>query len=140
MKKAALIATLGALLLAAPAYAYVNVPMVSGGIGEGGRSAIEDLQKDFTLKAVFTGEGGIYLSEVNVRILDRAGNVVAENITQGPMLLAGLPAGRYTLEASVGNYSKRESFSIGRSGLKTLFVRFPVQDENGGNYESYGTY
>jgi hypothetical protein len=127
MKKLFALAVLGALLSAGAAEAYV--PVLSGGVGENSRSAIDQLQKDFTLKVIFTGDQGIYLSDVNVQILDANRNVVVSNVTQGPILLAGLPAGHYTMQANIAGHVQRQTFTVGDRGLKTLYMRFPVQDD-----------
>lgn len=136
MKKLAALAVLGSLLSAGTAHAYVNVPVMSGGVGENSRTAIENLQNDFSLKVVFTGNQGIYLSDVSVQILDRTGNVVVNNVTQGPILLAGLPAGRYTMQANVGGHVQRQTFTVGEHSLKTLHMRFPVQDDAVASYSN----
>lgn len=134
MKKIAAFALLGTLLCGS-AQAYMNAPVISGGVGEEGRAAIEKIQSNYSVKTIFTGEGGIYLSDVDVQIVDRNGNVMVSNVSQGPMLLAALPPGRYILQAAADGYVKKQDFTVGRNGLKTLYVRFPVYDDNGGDYE-----
>ena len=124
MNKFAALAILAALCFT-PAHAEVAI--VSGGIGEGGRASIEALQGDYSFKAVFSGRGGDYLSEVEVRIFDKGKHEVVATTTDGPILLADLPRGRYTIEARVGAIAKRVSFIIGKKGLKTLSVSLPLR-------------
>lgn len=126
MKKLATYALLGALVsMSVPAYA---VPIVTGGVGDEGRAAIRSMQNDYSLKVVFAGERGIFLSDVNVQILDHQGNLVVDNVTDGPMLLAALPPGHYVLQASTDGLTRRQSFTVGAGGLRTLYVRFPISD------------
>jgi hypothetical protein len=127
MKHSAAFALLGTLLWCAGTPAHA-APVVTGGVGDEERAAIERMQKDFSLKLVFTGQRGIFLSDVDVKILDRAGNVVISNVTDGPMLLASLPPGRYVMQASVDGFTQQQNFSVGRSGLRTLHIRFPISD------------
>jgi hypothetical protein len=127
MKKSAAFALLGTLLWCVGTPANAS-PVVTGGVGDEELAAIESMQKDYSLKLVFTGQRGIYLSDVDVKILDRAGNVVISNVTDGPMLLASLPPGRYIMQAAVNGFTQQQKFSVGRSGLKTLHIRFPVSD------------
>jgi hypothetical protein len=127
MKNSAAFALLGTLLWCASTPANA-APVVTGGVGDEEIAAIERMQKDYSLKLVFTGQRGIFLSDVDVKILDTAGNVVINNVTDGPMLLASLPPGRYIMQAAVDGHTQQQKFTVGRSGLKTLHVRFPISD------------
>jgi hypothetical protein len=132
MKNVLSLALVGGLLLAAsPAHA---LSVISGGVGESSRAALESVQNQYNLKVVFTGKAGIYLSQVDMRILDASGNEVVSNVTDGPIVLAELPAGRYTLQANVDGDVRQQKITVGNHGLKTLTVRFPVADDNGGDY------
>ena len=127
---------LSAALLSSSALAYTAVPVVSGGVGESSRAALEDQQSAYNLKTVFTGQGGMYLSDVNVTIRDSAGNTVVSGLSDGPMMLAELQPGRYTLEASAGGYTKRQTIVVGQN-LKTYHLSFPVKDESSGFVQNY---
>jgi len=53
-----------------------------------------------------------FLANVNVTIRGRSGNVLLETATDGPFLLARLPAGRYSIEAEHDGVTKRQSVDI----------------------------
>lgn len=119
---------LSATLLSSTAYTANAMNTVSGGVGEGGEFAIEQVQENYNLKLVFTGDQGMYLSNVNVVIRDREGDEVVQGVTNGPMLLAELQPGRYTVEANAEGFSQKRNITVGNN-LKTYQVSFPIKDE-----------
>ena len=116
-----------AWLLSATAMAAVQSPAVSGGVGESSQNAIQQVQQNYNLKLVFTGEGGMYLSDVAVTILDRNGDPVVSQVTDGPLLLVDLDPGRYTIESQAESFTRTQQVTVNNS-LKTYHVRFPVKD------------
>lgn len=121
----------GAMLVAGSAQAqYAGSQVISGGVGEGGIAAMEQVQNNYTFKAVFSGNGGIFLSNVNASVLDSSGSEVVNLTTDGPILLANLAPGRYTLVADIGNTQKRVKFTVGNRGLRTVNLRLPVSDNS----------
>jgi len=80
-----------------------NVTYVVGGLAKADANAIEhaapfySLQLEFLRKAEPKDE---YLSHVKVRIKDAQGKMVLDVTTDGPFLLARLPAGKYTVSAA----------------------------------------
>ncbi|MDG4604941.1 MAG: hypothetical protein P9D89_02530 [Candidatus Contendobacter sp.] len=76
-----------------------GITFVTGGIGKPEASAMKAAAQRYDLMLVFADHGGHYLADVNVKIKDRAGNTVLD-IVSDPILLANLPAGRYTLQAA----------------------------------------
>ncbi len=122
--------TIGALCLSFGAFAQAQAaPVISGGVAEEGRAAIEAKQNAYSLKVTYAGQGGMFLSDVDVVIRDRAGNVVANTTTNGPIVLADLAPGSYTLESSVNGITKTQRVSVGH-GLKQITVRFDIGEEN----------
>jgi hypothetical protein len=118
----------GAALLASTALANTNPSIITGGVGEASRAKIEAVQNQYSLKLVYTGKGGMYLSDVNVSITDKSGQVVATQTTEGPIMLVSLAPGRYTVESNYGGHVKKNTITVG-SNLKTIQVGFPVADE-----------
>ena len=126
---------LSAALVSTAAFATQPVPFVSGGIGEEGRQAIAEVQQDYNLKLVFTGHGGMYLSDVSVGIRDSHGQEILRTESDGPILLANLEPGTYTVDAEAKGYHKTQSVKVGNS-LKTYGVPFPIRDEQQENQSS----
>jgi len=81
-----------------PAQTFGSVSFVTGGIGLDESTAIKAAEKDFSLSLLFAQtKRGQYLADLKVSIVDKAGNTVLETVSEGPMLLARLPAGAYRI-------------------------------------------
>lgn len=118
----------GMLCVAASvAIAGEPVTFISGGVGEDERQELEQKENQYNLKLIFTGERGMYLSDVQVIITDKDKNILVDELTEGPFLLAKLPSGRYTLEASVASFKKTVPIRIGAK-LRIYDLNFPVKD------------
>lgn len=83
-----------------PLQTFGSVSYITGGIGLDESRAIKAAEKDFTLSLLFAQtKRGEYLSDVKVSIVDKAGKTVLEAVSDGPILLARLPAGAYQVSA-----------------------------------------
>ncbi len=106
-----------------------NISFVTGGVGEDEAAMLKraaagyPLQMQFVQKAWPRDE---FLADVKVRIRDRSKNVLLDTVSQGPFLLARLPAGTYQLEAEHEGVVKRQTVSI-RAGKheRAVFVWAP---------------
>jgi hypothetical protein len=67
-----------------------------------------------------------------VRVTDSNGKVVIDDTSNGPWLLARLPAGSYTANASYNGHTVTQKFSVGKSGLRTAQFRWPASVEQQG--------
>lgn len=120
----------GITLLSGSVYAASTLPaVVSGGVGSESRNHIEAVQNDYDLKLVFTGDKGIYLSDVSVDILDNNGKSVSRGVTEGPYLLANLERGNYVVKASIDGITKERNVFVNNKNLQVSYIRFPVKDE-----------
>lgn len=106
---------------------FVDVEYVTGGISIEEEQALAEIAKDFTLKVVTALRCGDYLNKINLLILDDAGGIVLEAVTDGPILYANLPDGKYTVVASAfgEQYKKRITAKTGRQ--KQLVFYWPVE-------------
>ncbi len=121
-------AALMTMALAAPTLAQ-PIPITSGGVAESGRATLSRQEEQYSLKLVLVGQEGMYLSNVAVSILDANGKEVVNTATDGPFLLAGLPAGQYKVEADAEGFHLTQQINITGVGLRTYYLRFPVTDE-----------
>ena len=86
-----------------PAQTFGGVSYLTGGIGLDESKAIKAAEKDFSLSLLFAQtKRGEFVSDVKVSIKDKAGKTVLEAVSEGPVLLARLPAGAYTVSADYG--------------------------------------
>lgn len=126
---------LAASLLALPAFAddeavraAGEVSWVSGGVGEASRERLSALEAGFgfNLKVTFALASGDYLSAVAVRVIDAGGRTVLETTSEGPILLARLPAGRYEFIAAFDGHELRQRLTVAEGQLGTTVFRWPA--------------
>lgn len=104
----------------------IDEQSISGGIGEDDAMRMHQAIGDYNLKLVFTGEGGVYLADVNYVLRDKSGKVTAQGTSYGPILMLKVPAGTYQLEAEAEGYSKKQSIKAGSQGLQVYQLRYPI--------------
>ena len=139
---------LGALALALPlalpvaaepvrGTANSGVAFVSGGASDEELASLrtERGQYSFWLTTAARGSGA-YLADVVVRITNASGKAVLEHTMAGPWLYAALPAGRYTVAATVAQgrggvpETQRMTAQIGsRGGLQQATLYFDTGDQ-----------
>ncbi|HEX7271119.1 MAG TPA: carboxypeptidase regulatory-like domain-containing protein [Casimicrobiaceae bacterium] len=89
-----------------------QVTFMSGGVGTDQQAAMKQVAEGYPLELQFieTLQGrSVFTAGVEVTIRDRAGSVVLDVRSDGPLLLAKLPPGRYTISAdNVGKIETRE--------------------------------
>lgn len=105
--------------VAAPEY-------ISGGIGEEGRAELEAVQKNYDLKVVFAGEGGIFLDDIHAVITDAAKNTVLVIDPEGPILLVNLKPGKYVVTGEAQGIVQKANVSIKKNRLTNITLRFPI--------------
>lgn len=132
--------TVGSLLVAAAAL-FVAIPaasaqvflqqgkkngvaFVGGGIGLTELAALKAREGEFTLKLVFTLVEGNYLAGVDVAVRDAKGRTVAELANTGPVFMANLPPGTYTVTAKSRKRELTRKVQIGKR-LRIEYLRWP---------------
>ena len=101
-----------------PLQTFGSVNYITGGIGLDESTAIKSAEKDFSLSLLFAQtKRGEYLSDVKVSIKDEAGKSVLEAVSDGPMLLARLPAGAYTVSAEYDGKTLTKTVRIEGKGV-----------------------
>jgi hypothetical protein len=102
-----------------------TMPFVSGGVGDEERQQIERLSSDYQLKLLFATKGSPneFLADVKVQIKDKDGKVVLDAVSQGPFLLAKMPAGKYSISADNEGVVKRQTIQLtGAKSQRVVFV------------------
>lgn len=134
---------LGAALLIRPAFAAEGstaplpaekiagqVHYVTGGVGQEEAEAFRQAQSKYPLALEFgnqTKPRAQFTADVNVLIRDARGNTVLDAVSDGPFLLARLPAGRYTIRATRNGKTLDRVATV--AGGKSTHVAFLWQDE-----------
>jgi hypothetical protein len=106
-----------------------TAPAVSGGVSLNARDTLRGAESNANVKLVFALNTGNYVSDVQVKVTDSAGRTVIEDTSNGPWLLARLPAGSYTANATYNGHTVTQKFSVGKSGLRTAQFRWPASVE-----------
>ena len=101
-----------ALLMTLTGAARADVPFVTGGTGADERAELQAKEKDYNLKIVAAATSGDYVADVWVVIESLAKKSVLETKMDGPILLARLPPGTYTIKAT---YGPSTQIKIGRA-------------------------
>ena len=102
-----------------------GVTYTSGGIGINSQERLNARASEFNLKLVFTLNEGNYIADVNVILTDSKGRRVVEHTADGPFFMARLPAGQYNVAATYDGKTVTRKISVGRSGLRTEYFRWP---------------
>jgi hypothetical protein len=104
-----------------------DVRVATGGVGFEERETLER-DRGYNLKVIVAMQGGQYLADVDVTILDAGGTPVVTARTNGPWLLAELPPGRYRLVADFRGASRTHDFSVARAQRQEIVLRWRVDE------------
>jgi len=94
-----------------------DVSYVTGGVGEDEATAFKDSARQFPVELLFAERAqprDEYLANVQVTIRDSSGVAVLDTTTNGPYLLAKLPAGKYAVEANYNGALKHQMLNVHR--------------------------
>ena len=127
----------GVVLSIAVVAAQAAVPFVSGGVTVDEFKELNREAKDYSVKLVFAARGsGAYLADVDVTLASLPQHeVMLEHRTEGPLLLAALPPGRYELTASFKDVkpgapaTQKRVINVPRNGRADAVVYFDTGDE-----------
>lgn len=117
----AIAAVEGTPMTAPKVVSEAGVSYVSGGVGEDEFRVIESMAKQFNLKLLMTTKEGNYLSNVTIAIADRHGKKVLDTVSEGPVLFASLPPGKYQVTASMGGETQQQRVEVGRGQRELRF-------------------
>jgi hypothetical protein len=104
--------------------AQAEIAYVSGGVGKSEQQALKAREKEFNLKLVFTLVTGNFVSNVRVAIQDAKGKTLIEHTTGGPLFMARLPAGSYSVNATFRGKTETRKVKTGER-LHTEYWRWP---------------
>ena len=100
-----------------------NVSFVSGGVALDSRERLQAQEKEFNLKLVFTLVEGNYVSDVGVTVKGAGGQTLIEHRTDGPLFMARLPAGSYSVAVAYEGNAQNRMVKVG-GGLRTEHFRW----------------
>ena len=98
-----------------------GITFLSGGVGHEEASALKAEAKNYPLSLLFTaGPRHAFVSKVKVTIKDKAGKVVLDSTSDGPIMLVKLPAGEYRVDAVQGDASLQRKVRVAAQGGKQV--------------------
>ena len=101
-----------------------SIPTLTGGVGLEENAVLRPQQANFNLKFLFTLLEGDYIADVAVKIADASGKVLLEQTTDGPILMALLPAGNYVATLTYEGVAQTRKLTLRAKGLRTEQVRW----------------
>ena len=105
-----------------------SVTYVSGGIGKDESDAMKQAASRYSLAIEMASPAGPraeYVADVKIDIRDQRGTTVLNTISDGPILLANLPPGRYTVNATKNGASQQRDIVIGSGARPRVMFSFP---------------
>jgi hypothetical protein len=102
-------------------------PFVNGGITSDEADVMRQEATHYPLEITLARRGerpGLndFVADAQLRVIDGAGRVVVERNDAGPIFLADLPPGDYTIEATFGGQTKTDRVQV--SGARRAQVTF----------------
>jgi hypothetical protein len=103
-----------------------DVPHISGGAGADERQALLAQERDYNLKVIAADKSGAYLADVQVVIESATKERVLDTTMDGPILLAKLAPGMYTIKATSHATTLTRTVTIAAQGLRQADFRWDV--------------
>jgi len=113
-----------ALLTLALTVRAADVPHISGGIGSTERDELRTKEREYNLRVITAMKTGDYLSGVQIVIESATKDRMLEITMAGPILLAKLPPGSYTINATASGQTLTQTVAIEAQGLKQVDFRW----------------
>jgi hypothetical protein len=106
-----------------------SIEYVTGGVGKEEADALKQAAGDYSLTLELASSGptpegrttGAYVADALVVIRDAQGREILNTRTDGPLLLARLPAGRYTISADWNGVHKQTAIDLGGARRHIVF-------------------
>ncbi|CAG0992943.1 hypothetical protein MTYP_02382 [Methylophilaceae bacterium] len=104
---------------------WAEVVYVSGGIGYCESQEMQRIAREYPLELMFVRKARAseqFLASIPVTIKDGKGNLVLETVTQGPILLVKLPAGKYVATGEYNGVVKTHRLAVTQKYQRVAFV------------------
>lgn len=124
-----MLATAAVLLLTFTGEARAEVPFVSGGASAEARQELLAQEQHYNLKIVAAEKSGDYMADVQVVIDSARKERVLETSMEGPILLAKLRPGTYTISATFEAKTLTRTVTVPAQGLLRADFRWDDSPE-----------
>lgn len=103
-----------------------GVTYMSGGIGETEAAAMKQEAKHYSLSMVFSAnKDNEYLADVRVTIKDATGKELLSTVSNGPIMLVKLPAGRYSVAADLDGKTLHRTVHVAAKNERQVNFHWP---------------
>jgi hypothetical protein len=105
-----------------------QVSYVTGGVPDEQVAAFRQARPSYPLGIEIYQKSGAkseFTADVQVQVIDKAGNVVLDAPTEGPYLWAKLPPGQYRIDATLNDRKLTRSVNVPASGSTSAVLVFP---------------
>ncbi len=103
-----------------------DVPYISGGAGADAREELLAKEREYNLKIIAAEKSGDYLAGVKVVIESARKEQVLDTTMEGPILLAKLAPGTYTIRATSDGQMLTRRVTIPAQGLRQVDFRWGI--------------
>jgi hypothetical protein len=103
-----------------------DVPYISGGAGVDAREELLAKEKEYNLKIIAADKSGDYLAGVKVVIESARKEQVLDTTMEGPILLAKLAPGTYTIRVTSDGQMLTRTVTIPAQGLRQVDFRWGI--------------
>lgn len=103
-----------------------GVPHISGGVGADAREQLLAKEKEYNLKIIAAEKSGDYLANVKIVIESAGKEQVLDTTMEGPILLAKLAPGTYTIRATSDGQMLTRTVTIPAQGLRQVDFRWGI--------------
>jgi hypothetical protein len=103
-----------------------DAPYISGGTGADERAELLAKEKEYNLKIIGAAKSGDYLAGAKVMIESAQKERVLDAAMDGPILLAKLAPGTYTIRATSGSQALTQTVTIPVQGLRQVNFRWDI--------------
>ena len=110
-----------------------GISFVSGGVGDEQQDVLDSVVGRFNLKVTLARQDGKYMGSSALRIEDQRGSDLLQTESKGPLFLAKLPAGTYTVHASAEGRSFSRKVTVPSAGLEQIVLTWPSTSSSAGD-------
>jgi hypothetical protein len=97
-----------------------DITFVSGGVGLDEVDTINRLKPNYNLHLLFVVSSGEYLSDIEVAIFDKKGNIYLQAVSLGPFMLVNLKPGSYYVKAQLDGQVRQKKVTVTGHKAKSL--------------------
>lgn len=110
---------------------YYGVRYVTGGVGFEEQEYLKskELRSQYTLEVVTASKVGSYISDALVSVTEKSGESLLNVNMDGPLLLAMIPDGSYSVNVTIGSQQQKRDVTIKQGRLQRVVTTWDVVAE-----------